>query len=75
VSTRHYEWRGSVDPADESGYATFYAGGAQSDSLLLPHFRYVTEIQRIIDAARQAGRVQALEEIKHAVKVAMETCR
>lgn len=75
MSVVHYEWRGSTEPDDESGYAIFHAGGEQSDSLLLPHFRYVTEIQRMIDAARQAGRVQALEEIKHAVKVAMETYR
>lgn len=75
MNARHYEWHGSSDPADESGYATFYAGDVQTDALRLPHFRYVTEIQRAIDAARQAGRVQALEEIKHAVKVAMETYR
>lgn len=68
---KHYDWRGSTDPTDETGTAIFYAHGEQSDALVLPHFRYATEIQRMLDHARREGRWLALQEINAAVTGAL----
>jgi len=51
-------WRGSTDPADLSGVATFYAGGRSLD-VPLPSFAAARDLAALIEAGQQAAAAQA----------------
>ena len=64
-------WRGSTDPAVESGMATFRVGGHVVE-VELKSFTEFQALQGLLEASRRIGRGETKATIEVAVKRAME---
>lgn len=51
-------WRGSIDPADQTGTATFYAAGRSVD-LHMPSFATDRELASLFEDGQKAAATQA----------------
>jgi hypothetical protein len=58
--TRQSEWKGSDDPYDKSGMATFTAGNT-TVSLQLESFAVYQAVSRVIDAAAQEAQQRTIQ--------------
>lgn len=63
-----WEWFGSTDPQDHSGYAIFHSEHKQTEKLYLPNFETCIAINEILTHVRADRFDQAMQQVMHLTK-------